>query len=707
MLAAAMRAIVVGLVAISLAGVAAGASGQKVTIYRDNWGVPHVYADAPAAGAYGLGYAQAEDRLADIYIAIRTGLGRMAEVFGEQYVDQDYIMRLVQNEEMARKQWSHASRPLRELAEHFAAGVKAYIHEHPDEAAEVRIEVEPWQLATIGRAMILRWPLGTIQDEVGRRPRGENVPMRSNEWSVAPTRSADGSAILLADPHLTWEGLAVLYEARVHAGPLEMNGFFLIGTPLMGYGHNAHVGWALTTGGPDTADVYEIKTRPALIPQYQYDGEWKFCKYQVFDIPVKGGANVKRPALYTHLGPVVVPPDKETGLAYVAASPYFDSAEIFEQFYRMNMAKDANQFREALAMNEFNEQNVMFADSSGNIGYVRTGRVPVRPQGYDWTRPVPGHTSETAWKEIHPIDDLVQIMNPPQGYMQNCNISPANMMIDSPLRPERYLDYIYNVSWDVTNPRGERIRSLLHEDRSVTREEALAYATDVFDIEAAAWKQALRRAMEGASGDEELGRAVDAIMNWDGRFVADATATPLYKFWRLKCEQQLDGGRLFGTEHPDRDQLDKLRNLLAQTIGEMKQRYGRWDVAWGEIHLLGRGDRLVGVGGADFGSKRFPHGFSETLFDVRCGDDPGRPGRYRAESGTMSPMLMFFTPQGIQSYSCVCWGQSGHADSPHYMDQGEQLYSQLRLKPTYWNREELLKHVASQKTLNVPEAVSE
>src|SRR4029077_18839315 len=99
------------------------------------------------------------------------------------------------------------------------------------------------------------------------------------------------------------------------------------------------------------------------------------------------------------------------------------------------------------------------------------------------------------WKGIHPIDDLVHIFNPPQGYMQNCNISPANMMVGSTLTPDKYLPYIYNVSWDDYNPRNKRAIQLLDADHSVTQEKAISYAMDVRDILAEMWKQALRDAV--------------------------------------------------------------------------------------------------------------------------------------------------------------------------------------------------------------------
>ena len=129
--------------------------------------------------------------------------------------------------------------------------------------------------------------------------------MRSNQWCVAPSRSADKVPILLADPHLTWEGLAVMYEARVHAGDLHMNGFFLVGSPILGIGHNQHVGWALTTGGPDTSDVYKMKFKLGSPPKYEYDGKWRKAKMKFIAVRHQGLPPFVRPRIYTHLGPVI------------------------------------------------------------------------------------------------------------------------------------------------------------------------------------------------------------------------------------------------------------------------------------------------------------------------------------------------------------------------------------------------------------------
>jgi acyl-homoserine-lactone acylase len=676
------------------------AGGAELTIYRDSWGVPHVVADSEAAAAYGLGYAQAEDRLGDIYINIRTAIGRMAEAFGPEHVERDYYMRAVKNAERCEAYWPAAPDHLKALAQAFIDGVKAYTAEHPDRVPEWALELEGWHPMAIGRAMILSWPLGAIMGELSNRanPTGRS----SNQWAVAPARSADGYAILLTDPHLTWESLAVFYEATVHSPTLIMNGYFIAGSPLLGLGHNEHVGWACTTGGPDTADVFEVKLNPQNPLQYEYDGEYHNAELNFISIPVKDGTPVQRPVAYTRHGMLVSEPDVQRGVAYVGATPYLESMGLFEQMYRMCLARNSDELYEALGMNELMEQNVMFADTRGNIQYVRTGRVPIRPEGYNWSAPVPGSTSETAWKGIHPIEDLVQIKNPPQGYMQNCNISPANMMIDSPLKPENYRDYIYNVSWDKTNTRGRRAIELLAANDAVTKEAAKAIAMDVYDVRAPEWRAALERALtnHGAAytNDARFAKAVDLLLAWDGLFVKSSTAAPVVMYWRLQARDTMDAAAIAAEEPLDEENQKKLLDALQQALTTMDQVYdGKW-VAWGDVLKVGRGGIYFPVDGADFGGGAVD---TRTLFDVAGAEDPPGSGRFIANNGSMSMLLMFMDKDGIESYSCIPWGQSADPASPHYMDQGEKLYSQRQFKKTLWTREAILSDVASKKTLAV------
>jgi acyl-homoserine-lactone acylase len=675
------------------------AYAADTALHRDTWGVPHIYADDEAAGMFALGYAQAEDRLEDIYLAIRTGVGRMAEVKGKDFVQQDYMMRLTHNDTLHAPYLASAPEQLRKNLAAFTAGIQAYIDEHPGEAADVAISIEPWHPLAVGRAMILRWPIGTMMDDLNNAPDRNKPPMGSNQWAVSPQRSADRSAILLSDPHLTWEGLAVLYEARFHGGDLHMNGYYLIGSPMLAIGHNQRVGWALTTGGPDTSDVYRIKFHIAPRPEYQYDGEWKPITIENYTIAVAGGDPVTKPGFFTHLGPVISEPDMKSGTAYVGASPYLDQTGLYAQFYSMAKSGNIKEFNASLGAHQYNEQNVMSADVDGNISYVRNGATPIRPKEYDWSRPVDGTTSATAWQGIHPQSDLVCIVNPTQGYMQNCNISPANMMVDSPLTPDKYPPYIYNVSWDRNNPRGRRTVDLLHGNDSITAEDALGIVFDVYDRLAPRWQGELRTAWEAASParreNKEIQKAVEAVLAWDGQYTKDSTASVLFKFWRLRCGEQMDLSPIGREEPLVAEARVKMLDLFEQMIGELKDRYGKWDVPWGQVHVVGRGGKYFPVDGADYSSGDKEGNFSETLIDVRCTDLKERPGVQVANSGSMAMILMFFDKNGVRSFTCTPWGQSGHADSPHYVDQASALYSHRRMKSTWWTMEELKPNIES------------
>jgi acyl-homoserine-lactone acylase len=681
-----------------------GAQAQEAKLIRDTWGVPHVVSEDETAAMYAFGYAQAEDRLADIYLAVRTGIGRMAEVEGPSALEQDYMMRLAHNDTLHAEYLKTAPEQVRKNLEAFTAGIKAYIAEHPQEASNVAIDIEPWHPLAVGRAMILRWPLGTIRDDLGKAPVRPKPAAGSNQWAVSPQRSADKSAILLSDPHLTWEGLAVLYEARFHGGNLHMNGYYLIGSPMLAIGHNQRVGWALTTGGPDTSDVYEIKFRANPLPEYLYDDQWRKIRIEKFKIPVKDSEPIEKTALYTHLGPVVSEPDLANGIAYVGASPYLEQTGLYQQFYAMAQAKDIHEFNKALGQHQYNEQNVMSADIDGNISYVRNGATPIRPEGYDWTRPVDGTTSKTAWKGIHPQSDLVCLINPAKGYMQNCNISPANMIVDSPLTPEKYPPYIYNVSWDQNNPRGRRTIELLEADRSITLEDAMNIVLDIYDRLAPRWQAELKEAFnehgKKYKDNETFVAAVEGILAWDGNYTIDSTASALFKFWRLKCGEQLNLTPLGESKPLAAQTREQMLELLAQTIEEMTAKYGQWNVPWGAVHVVGRGGAYFPAPGADYNSGDKEANFSETLLDVRSTELKGVPGIQVANSGSMAMILMFLDKDnGVRSYTCTPWGQSGHPESSHYVDQAAGLYSLRTMKPTWWNLDELKQNTESTKTM--------
>ncbi|MDX9972777.1 MAG: penicillin acylase family protein [FCB group bacterium] len=699
-----LLALTVAICGIAFNAEAAKKDNHKLTLYRDIWGIPHIYANSEADAAYGLGYAQAEDRLEDVLTNVRASVGTLSEAFGDKFIEDDRMVRMMKNDTLFKEYWEKGVPPnLKALGDSFIEGVKAYMKEHPEKVPAWAPELHGWQSAAIMRRLILDWPVGTFMDDYNNRK--EEPPRGSNEWAVMPERSADGVPILMTDPHLTWEGMAVFHEARLHGGDLHMSGFFVPGCPFLGLGHNNFIGWACTTGGPDTSDVYVVKLNPDNPMQYQYDGKWLDFETRKTTIPVKDKDPVEVTFLSTVHGPIIGEPDTKNGVAYAAATPYLDEPGLFEQQYKMCMAKNTDEFYQALGMNLFMEQNLLFADRDGNVQYVRTGRVPARPDGYDWDKPVDGSTSASRWLGIEPIENLVQIKNPEQGYLQNCNISPAVMTENSPMLPEKYKKYIYNTSWDKQNNRGRRALQLLAADDSITKEEAIAYTTDTGDFLAEPWKKALKEAVDKAGAekmkDAEFAKAANDILAWDGMFDVDSVAAPVVMYWRLATQKEVDTQAIFdGKPLAEADQV-KLLEGLSKALAEMKGIYGKYGVTWGDINVVGRDGRYFPAGGMRFGE-----GAAETgsLRVVKSREMPDQKGKFLGRAGSSTLMLMFFPKDRVESYSVVVWGNSADPKSPHYLDQAEKLYSTRQMKPTFWDKKELLENVEAEKTLTAPGA---
>lgn len=657
-----------------------------VTVKRDTWGVPHIFAATLADGAYGLGYAQAEDRLDQLFENYRDAIGRLAEVKGAGSVEQDFRQRMVGHEAVCRRRYAELPADVRELCEAFQDGVRAYLAEHPERRPASALPLEPWMVPALHRLLIFNWPLGTATRELGRR---NEFHLFSNEWAVRPERTADGAAFLLIDPHVHLEGPFRFYEFRMHAGGHDISGFSAVGSPVLGVGHNAFLGWACTTGGPDTTDVYIEQTDPAHPLRYRYEGGWHEMTRETVSIAVQGAAPVVRPLDRSHHGPILL---REGNKAYALACPYLDQVDAVTESYRAMTARTLAEFDAALAMNQLMEQNVMLADVEGNIRYVRTGRVPVRPKGYDFSRPVRGDTGKTEWQGLHPMADLIQVLNPPSGYLQNCNCGPDTMAKGLKLDLAAYPAYIANTGPGAINSRGRRAVELLESHPKLTVDDALAIALDAHADRCERWLKALREAARGdaltkpikGADPAALRRAAEALLAWDGRMDKSSTAATLYRGWRQVCADR---------KATERSSPRALLDALAETVAWLTANYGSAEVPYGEVNRIRRGGRSWPFSGGDAG------GGSMTL---RAMASKLEGKAFYGESGQNWTQLVQFRRGAVRSWSATPFGQSDDPASPHYADQAEKLFSADRLKETWFQPAELEGHVESVRVLRRP-----
>jgi acyl-homoserine lactone acylase PvdQ len=362
----------------------AASDAGKLVVYRDSYGVPHIYAPTVEAGLYAMGFTQAEDRLEELLKNYLRALGEMAASFGPGELMGDMQSRLWQHYEVAKKNYSRIDPVVRKHVEAFVAGINDYLASHRSEVPSWwgDRKIDPCMTVAHGRHFMWGWPTGQALSELQRAgvyPSLAADKRSSNEMVISRRRSSAKAPILIIDPHLSWWGAQRFWEFRIHAGELHGSGFTLPGSPYIGLGHNDNVAWAMTTGGPDTADIYRLTLNPDDPTQYRYDAGWRNLEQRQVSIAVKGEAKPRELTfLYSHHGPVVGRKGKE---AFAARLAYADEVQFAEAFYRFNMAKDIAQFRRGLDLNQLMPQNIMAADTAGDIYYQRAGRVPIRPDG--------------------------------------------------------------------------------------------------------------------------------------------------------------------------------------------------------------------------------------------------------------------------------------------------------------------------------------
>ena len=712
-------------IAIVCTAAAGGARADEiVTIYLDDYGIPHIYAETAEGGLYAQGWAMARDRLDQTLSNYLRGMGRYAEAFGpgdgDENVRADLESLMWDHYGVSKRRYHELPEAFRRHNNAFVAGINRWMGDHPQTVPAwwPDMPVDEYMPVAFSRQFIWGWPAGQAAGDlraIGLRPSYDVDYRSSNEIAIAPGRTSFGAAALIIDPHLSWFGRQRYWECRIHAGDVNISGFATAGFPYVNLGHNDRVAWAHTTGGPDTADVFELALNPDNLLEYRFDDGWRTLTTREVEVLVKGEAEPRVVTFYdSHFGPIVA---REGDKAYAAALAYANEIGYLESKYLFMIAKNYKDVITALEVRQIMPQNVMVADVEGNIYYQRTGRVPIRPEGYDYSRPVDGSTSATAWQGIHSTSDLVQVLNPPQGYMQNCNITPDVMMVDSPMQQGLYRNYIFNQPAMYTHQRASRAVSVLHGTPQFTIAGFKGLALDRHCYQYERWVAALERAVANATLSADAKAALEKIRGWDGFSTRDSNGALVYYYWRHALAGALEDDALEAlidkvnnylvlwgapesTERITAVENGALVRALEQGAAKMMVVHGDLDAVFGDVFRAGRldydGDAVSWpVGGGSLRDEGMATlraiGFTEAR------DDGTRWG----QSGQTSTQVVILSDP-IQSWTQPPIGQSDIVGSPHFRDQAEQLLSEARLKPSWWNEDTLRDgHVRETLTLDV------
>jgi acyl-homoserine-lactone acylase len=675
------------------------AQRYKVRVLRDTWGVPHVSAATDAEAAFGLAYAHAEDDFETIQGALLAARGRLAEVYGRGMAPNDYMVQLLRVWDFVQAGYEKDLSPeTRALCEAYADGINVYAARHPDEALGFLYPVSGRDVVA---GFVHKLPLffgldrtlkaiaegtllpkttshGAFAPDVNPAPATASAftsatpLLGSNTFAVAPRRSADGATRLAINSHQPWEGPVAWYEAHVQSQQgWDMVGGVFPGAPVILHGHNRNLGWAHTVNRPDLIDVYRLKLNPANPNQYWFDGAWKDLEVRQARIRVKllGPLHwtVAREVLHSVHGPVMRGPEGTFAIRFAG----YGELRTVEQWYRMNKARNLEEWRAAMRLQAIPMFNCGYADKEGNIYYVYNARLPRRAPGYDWAGVLPGDTSATLWTEYLTYDALPQVLNPPSGFVQNCNSSPFRTTTGAGNPDAAAFPPALGIETRMTN-RSLRALELLGADESITREEFDAYKFDVTYSEESSVGQRLRKLMNSASSKDPLaGEALGLIFAWDRRSNPENRQAALCLL-TLRPTDDNDAAPVSGRE---------LTNRLIDSAHQLQKTFGRLDPPWQDVLRLRRGSVDLGLGGSP-----------DVLHAVYA--RPADDGRLVGVAGDSYVLLVEWDRAGRVSSRSIHQYGSATRDrwSPHYADQAA-LFVKGELKPVWLDPPEIGRHV--------------
>ncbi|CAG0990940.1 hypothetical protein GPROT1_03003, partial [Gammaproteobacteria bacterium] len=354
---------------------------------------------------------------------------------------------------------------------------------------------------------------------------GEPSPsFASNNWAVAPSRTAAGRALLAGDPHLDMTLPSLWYEAHlVVPGVLDVYGVTIPGAPGIVIGFTRDLAWTFTNTGADVLDLYRETVDDANDPrQYRLDGAWRPLRIQVERYRGKHGEEIGVDTLrFTHRGPMSRSADGWTSMRWTVLEPVL-SQTVFLDVARATSARD---FLDIMATGfGAPAQNMLVADRQGSIAIRSTGHYPIRPEGARGWVIQDGSSSANDWRGFWPLDQYPQAFNPAQGFVASANQAPLD-----PRQQPRY----FGRESDFDPWRALHLNALLRGDTAVTPETMMRWQTDPGSARAdwfvPAFLGAAARMRQQGRATPGLDSAAAWLAAWDRRYLPDDDHVALFE----------------------------------------------------------------------------------------------------------------------------------------------------------------------------------
>jgi penicillin G amidase len=564
-------------------------------ILVDVWGIPHIYAGNEHDLFFLQGFNAARDRLWQIDLWRKRGLGLLAKDFGPAYAEQDKALRLFLYRGDMNAEWAAYGPKAKTYAEAFVAGVNAYVADvnagkrplpiefriagtKPDlwsaedvvrvrshgltrnvasevkralvacaaglDADRFRVKLEPdWTTkipegldpCSVPKGVLEAYDLATRPVKFAA-PKDQKAALAhdpdrflaeadqqrdtigSNNWVIAASRTATGRPILANDPHREHSVPSLRYIVGLNAPGISVIGAGEPALPGISIGHNDTIAFGLTIFNVDQEDLYVYELNPDNPNQYRYGTGWEDMKVVHEKEAVKGEADRDLELKFTRHGPVIFV-DADNKHAFAVRSIWFEpgtSAYFGSSDYMT--AKSWTSFLGAMRRWGAPSENQVYADTSGNIGWVAAGKTP-RRTSFDGLMPVPGD-GRYEWQGFLSLDELPKLYQPKQGFIATAN--QMNLPADYPVNERRV-----GFEWS-DSARWQRITEVLQANSKVTLADAMALQNDDTGMLARRLVALLRPL---TSDDANVKKGLDLLKAWDARDAEDSAAAAVYEVW--------------------------------------------------------------------------------------------------------------------------------------------------------------------------------
>ena len=687
---------------------------QRVTIIRDNWGIPHVYGKTDADAVFGLLYAQCEDDFKRVEANYIEKLGRKAEVGGESQLFNDLYLRLVIDSAEAVADYNKAPQWLKTLLQAHADGINYYLYSHPEVKPALLTRFKPWyqllwtdgSIGAISTGDItaddVKNLYGTPTAAIAYQPKEfTDNSSGSNGFAIAPSKTESGKAILYINPHVTFyfrPEVHVVSEEGLNAyGAVTWGQFFVY------QGFNEHCGWMHTSANVDVADMYAEKiSGSGKSMTYEYNNEKRAVKQKQISIKVKQGEQIITRTFTTyatHHGPVMA---KRNG-QYISVRSSNRMINGLLQSWQRTKAKGLEDYKKTMALRGNTSNSTVFADNKGNIAYWHGNYVPKRDAKFNWGKVVDGTITSTEWKGLHEATETVQVINPSTGWIQNCNSTPYT--VSGEASPKKK-DYPVYMAPDGENFRGINAVRVLTKENKFTIDKTITAGYDTYLSAFEVLIPALVKAYEagvqpGDSLHRSLAAPIAVLKNWNYYSSNHSIATTLAVEWAQRLNASI---RKIYIEDGEDDQVTATKRFAAtaiplqllapfnETVKQLKQKFGTWEIPWGDINRYQRISNEL-VQQFDDNKLSYPVPFASALWGMlpsyNSGPFPGTKKRYGYHGNSFVCAVEF--GEKIKAKSLLAGGNSGDPNSKHFTDQLE-MYTKGQFKDVLFYKEEVLKH---------------